>query len=302
MPSDVSDLQKNAWDAWDGCSFSLRGFALFWKIPERTVQRHAKAGKMPGLFKSGRRLKIRRCKASHDYGQMLAARKPGTGRRLVDQKNEWGPPFWFFGSAEEARKQGLTRESGLGRASTLFLENVLDGVPDDQDDQHFQALGAILDWDRAKTGNPVPDDKVWTLPENRWLFKEHPNRYRVIAAALCIVTEGEPDEPTDGEKSRKSLLPTQARIAECLGISRRTFIRKYPQMTAAIIKRAVEVILGREPPPKVVEPVAVEEPEQLVIDRDEGKIGDIDDESAGESPQGITYQTRGSKSRRSSNG
>ena len=247
---------------------------MFWGIEERTIQRHAKAGKVPGLFKSGRRLKIRRCKASQAYGQMLSSKKSAVRLQKSipadDHLRTLGAiSFEPWGCTTKKTQRPSTKRKSHAYVSQ---ENVIDGVPDDQNNPHFQALGAIYQLDRAKTGNPEPDEEVWTLPELKGIFEDHPELFRVIGIAVSIVTDGEMVSASPGafdkEKgSTRRPIPTQTLIAQRLGISRRTFVRKYPEMTAARIKAAVQAIIGAAALPS----------------------------SAGKAPQNVPYQTRGGR-------
>jgi DNA-binding transcriptional MocR family regulator len=188
-----------------GPAFSLRAFAIHWGVEERTIRRHAKLQKIPGLFKSGERLKIRRCRASSDYGKMMADKKSVAPSRATYKASN--PQF-------------------------IPQENVIDGTSDDPNDPHRKALSAILELDRAKTSNADYDPEVWKLLGQRITFESYPERYRLMSEAASLAARGE--------------LPTQAKIAKALGISRRTFIRRFPDMNREAINYMVSVVLGVE--------------------------------------------------------
>jgi hypothetical protein len=203
-----------------GAAYSLRAFAIRWGVEERTIRRHAKLQKIPGLFKSGERLKIRRCRASNDYGQMMADKKSAIwrGARAIYKGSEPPEPPYIY----------------------ISQEDVIDGVSDDPNDSHRKALSAILELDRAKTSNAPYDRSVWKLGDERAVFEQHPYRFRIMSEAASLVSRGE--------------LPTQAKIAEILGMSRRTFIRRFPEMKRAAIKAMAAVVLGVDANPSQERP------------------------------------------------
>ena len=188
---------------FSGSALTLRGFAAFWNIQERTVQRHAKAGKIPGVFQSGQRLKIRRCRASYEYGQLL-------WRKLRGQS-------LFKELASFAKKPAV-------RAiyATVELDAAKTGCkPGDMD---FNQYLAGLD--------VGPLDLM--SGEERFVFEKSPQHFQILAEAVRLLNCGE--------------LPTHEKIAQKLQISRRTFIRRFPEMTRARIKKAAMMVFGGSMP------------------------------------------------------
>ena len=229
-------LQKR-WTRKDnlGPAFTLAEFARVWCIPERTLRHYAKQGPLPGGFRVGKRLKIRRTRQSFEFGKSLLAKQQGRHTNRVFSNNAGFLNFAVGVIIDTERTLSLQSAHTQNPPETCGQESdVIDILS-----KRMKALEGLENPSQeavfTRLEEQCPDDPVAKMTEaERSVRQNHRGVFGWVSVAAALNQNG--------------IRPTRERIAERLGMSRATFTRKFPEARWSVIKAAVSDWMNNNQP------------------------------------------------------
>jgi len=226
-------ILNSAWsrDYNRGTAFSLSEYARFWKIPERTVRHYAAKNILPGLFKKGKRLKIRKTKATFYYGLYLSEEKY---KKDLKSLTSISGNFALSQAILKQHTQNLIYHSQAHDNTIMNIQEI--------DLESYNVLVCrMLGFSFLENSDPVsikeniqqnnPDDPFLSLSESE--LEMHNNQPKVMtwaSIAACLAQSG--------------IRPTRKRIAERMGISRSHFSRRFPEAKWGKIKAVIPILIN----------------------------------------------------------